>query len=175
MKILVVLALATVSVVGIATGRANAQLTCRQQAKADYKSCKTDCRSDFTDARAACLGVSPGCFAACLDGRKECIDTAEQPLTDCLALCQPPLDAAKAACRTQCGCGGSSNPCGFNPCFIGCVNPAEDVAFLCRNACRDAFRLNTAAQAAIAACKTGFRSCVDACPPASVSPAFIDR
>ena len=142
--------------------------TCRQQAKIDYKNCTTSCRSDFTDEKAGCLNITPGCFQACQDGRHDCVDTATQPLTDCLAQCQPPLAAAKAAGRTSCSCGGQGQPaCGFNPCFIGCVSQPESIAFDCRNTCRGAFKLNTAAQAALAQCKSDFKTCLGNCPPAT--------
>jgi hypothetical protein len=142
--------------------------TCRQQAKIDYKACTTSCRSDFTDAKAGCLNITPGCFSACQDGRQECVDTATQPLTDCLATCQPPLDQAKAGCRTFCMCGGQGQPaCGFDACFIGCVSDPESTAFDCRNTCRGAFKLNSAAQAALAMCKPDFKSCLASCPPAT--------
>jgi hypothetical protein len=139
---------------------------CIRDAAQLFRECKADCRGDFLDAKAGCLNVTPGCYLACKEGKQECIADAEQPLTDCLALCEPPLEAARAGCRTACGCGGPGNRCGFNPCFIGCVDPAQATAFACRDTCRDAFKLNTAAQAALAACKTGFRGCLDDCPPA---------
>ena len=72
-------------------------------------------------------------------------------LGDCLDQCAPPLDAARAACKTQVGCGGSGNACGFNAAYISCLNPAQSAAFACRNICDDAFRLNTTAQAALQA------------------------
>jgi len=48
------------------------------------------------------------------------------------------------------------------------------VAFACRDTCEDAFRLNTAAQAALAACQTAFKACIKACPKSSPSGAFLD-
>ena len=147
----------------VTTGGAQAT-TCRQDAQAADKACKASCASDFLDAKAGCLNVNPGCLQACIDGRDECVDTASMPLTTCLATCDPPLDSQKAMCRSQCMCGGSNEPaCAFNACFLGCVTPAETVAFECRNQCRDAFRLNSSAQSALMACATGYRDCVHNC------------
>jgi len=140
-----------------------------RDARSTFKDCKDSCTSDFLDAKASCLNIDAGCFLACRDGREECVATASQPLTDCLATCDPPLDAARATCRTPppCSCGGSGDPCGFDPCFISCITPAEDKAFQCRNGCRNDFKLNTTAQQDLTACKSGFQAYLQSCPPAA--------
>jgi len=167
-----VLVLAAALALGV--GRlAHASSSCLKNAQTDYATCKAQCQSDFLDEKAACLHISPGCLDACIDGRTECLDLASQPLTACLATCDPPLDTAKADCRTRCGCGAPGNPCGFDACFLGCVTPAETVAFECRKECQDAFRLNTTAQAALAACRTKFQNCLKSCQT-SVSGAFLN-
>jgi hypothetical protein len=172
---LTLVALGLLAADGMARGRGhNGKAQCVKNARQDFKDCKTSCGEDFTNGKAICINKDPACFSSCQDGRDECLDTAEQSLNDCLDQCVPPLDAARATCRTQCSCGAPADPCGFNPCFIGCMNPAQGVAFQCRNVCKDAFKLDTSAQDAIAACKTDFKSCVAACGPPSPSGAFLD-
>jgi hypothetical protein len=138
---------------------------CLRDARSTLKTCRDACTSDFLDTKAGCFNVQTGCFLGCKDGKTECLDDATKPLTDCLAVCDGPLDAARASCKASCGCGGVTDRCGFNPCFIGCMNGPQTIAFQCRDTCRGAFRLNTSAQAALAACRTAFQSCVQACPP----------
>jgi hypothetical protein len=172
---LVVVALGLIAANGLARGRGHsAKGQCVAAARQDQKTCKLTCSQDFVNSKAICLNKDPACFSSCRDGRDECLDAAQQPLNDCLDQCVPALDTARSDCRTQCSCGGPGAPCGFDPCFIGCMNPAQTVAFQCRNVCRDAFKLNTSAQAAVTACKDAFKSCFDACGPASPSGAFID-
>jgi hypothetical protein len=149
--------------------------SCVTDAKDTYVECKTQCKSDFDDARGLCHGVAPGCFDACIDGRTDCVTAARQPLTDCLQGCEDALSQARQACRASSGCGGSSDPCSTNANFIACMNPAQLTAFTCRDACRDNFRLDPNAQAALKACAKGFRACVKSCPPASPSGAFVSE
>jgi hypothetical protein len=149
-------------------GRAHAS-ECVVDARQDYRECKDSCKGDFLNAKAACRGVSPGCYLACRDGKLECIATAEQSLTSCLDTCKPPLVQARHDCKVSCNCGNVNVPddgCGFNPCYIDCINPAQAAAFTCRDNCRDAFRSDPDNQANIEACRSGFRACLDACPPA---------
>jgi hypothetical protein len=156
-------------------GRVSEAGQCAIDAKATYADCKSQCKSDFDDARGLCRGVSPGCFNACLDGRSACVDAARQPLTDCLAGCDSTLSQDRQTCKGNCSCGGNSNPCNTNACFIACMNPPQLAAFTCRDACRDNFRLDTAAQLALKACANGFKTCVRSCPPASPSGAFLNE
>lgn len=157
-------------------GRVSEAGQCGTDAKATYADCKSQCKSDFDDARGLCRGVSPGCFEACVDGRSACVDAARQPLTDCLAGCESTLSQDRQTCKgPPCNCGGSSNPCNVNACFIACMNTPQLNGFICRDGCRDTFRLNTDAQAALKACAKGFRGCVKSCPPASPSGAFLDE
>ena len=141
---------------------------CIIDARNTFKQCKTDCTTDFKSSKDVCKGHDPVCAQTCRDGKSECIDPIVQAnLNDCLDQCDPPLQAARAACKAQVGCGGSANPCGFNPAFISCLDPAQAAAFSCRDTCRDAFKLNSTAQSAIQACKSAFQACVKACPPPS--------
>jgi len=137
---------------------------CFRDAKATFGTCKSGCKSDLLDAKAGCLNVTPGCFLACVDGKDECINDAEQPLTTCIDACNVPLDQARTDCKNQCGCGAPNNRCGFNPCYVSCIDPAQATAFTCRDGCKDTFKLDLQAQANLAACKTGFKACLGACP-----------
>jgi hypothetical protein len=160
--------LALALVFGLA-GIAHATNACVLGAHADFKACQAGCKSDFQDEAAICRGHDPVCAQTCRDGRDECSDPIIQAnLTDCLDQC-PAMDTARAACKAQYGCGGQANPCGFNPQYIACLNPAQTAAFQCRNLCHDAFKLNVAAQTALKKCETDFKACVTACPapPAS--------
>jgi hypothetical protein len=140
--------------------------SCLQSARDDFKTCKAGCTGELKDDVAICRGHDPICAQTCRDGRDECTAPIIQAnLTSCLDQCEPPLDAARAACKSQVGCGGGADPCGFNPAYIACINPAQATAFACRDTCRDAFRLNSSAQAALQACQDSFKSCVSACPP----------
>lgn len=149
--------------------------SCITDAKNTFVECKAQCTGDFNDARALCRGVAPGCFAACLEGRSDCVTAARQPLTLCLQGCEDTLSQHRQACKASCACGGSTDPCSTNACFIACMNPFQLDAFTCRDGCRDSFRLDTNAQAALKACAKGFKACVQSCPPASPSGAFVSE
>lgn len=144
---------------------------CLMKARDAFQQCRTTCTNDFKVAVSVCRNVDPACAETCRGGLEECRAPILQGLEDCLGVCKPPLESAKSDCKAQCGCGGASgHPCGFDPCFIGCVNPAETTAFQCRDACRDAFQLNSTAQAALKACQDQFKACIKACPPPPPPP-----
>jgi hypothetical protein len=146
-------------------GGASAANSCVVGANTDFKACTAGCRQDHADEVDICRGHDPVCAQTCRDGRDECSDPIIQTdLTDCLNQC-PGLDQARADCKAQVGCGGQANPCGFNPAYISCLNPAQAASFNCRNACQDAFRLNVDAQSALKACEDSFKTCVKGCPP----------
>jgi hypothetical protein len=147
---------------------------CIKDAKNTFNECKGQCVSDFNDSKAECRGIQPGCFQACLDARGDCIDAARQPLTSCLDGCQATLQTHHQDCKNQYGCGGSSDPCSTDANFIACMNPFQLDAFICRDGCRDTFKLNTTAQLALKACAKGFKTCIKACP-SSPSGAFLDE
>jgi len=157
-------------VVGFASAPRVCAGQCMNDAKSAFTGCKTSCKSDFIDARAGCADVSTGCFLACLDGKQECIGAVELPLNDCITTCNAPLDAARANCQTTCGCGGTNDPCGFNPCYVQCLDPAQSTAFSCRDGCKDTFKLNMTDQQALVACKTGFTACLTNCPTPTPAP-----
>jgi len=155
------MAAALLLLVGGSVVRAN---PCIDDARNTYGECKGQCKDDFNDARALCRNIDPGCFGACVDGRAECIDTAREPLTTCLDGCQATLHQHRLDCKASSGCGGTTDPCSSNPAFIACMDPFQLDAFVCRDTCRDSFRLNLVAQAALKACNNGFRACRNSCP-----------
>ena len=153
----------------LSSGRAataGAANSCALGARADFTACHAGCKSELADDLAVCRGHDPICAQTCADGRDECTKPIVQAnLTNCVDQCDAPLDAARTTCKAQVSCGGGGNPCGFNPAYITCIDPAQAAAFACRDTCRDAFALNTAAQDALKACKSAFKTCVEACPP----------
>src|SRR5262249_55965221 len=104
---------------------------CLRDAKSTFTDCKVSCKSDLLEGRSSWANVSTGCFLACRDGKLECINDVEQPLNDCIATCNGPLDAGRASCQSTCGCGTADNRCGFNECYVHCVDPYQSTAFSC--------------------------------------------
>jgi len=150
----------------LATGTpARADLACLQDAKTAFNACKASCKSDFIDARAGCRGVDPGCFAACIDARETCVANATASLDDCLAQnnCTSVVDNGRAICKAQVGCGAPQDPCGFNPDYVHCLDPYEQLGFTCRDNCHNVWQAN-GGPTAVAACRTGFHTCVKGCP-----------
>jgi hypothetical protein len=84
--------------------------------------------------------------------RQACDAPVQAGLDAAVAQCKATLQAAKAACN------GDPH----------CIEQAEVVAFQCRDDARDA------AKPGFAACRAGFKSCVQGCPPASPSGAFLN-
>jgi hypothetical protein len=142
--------------------------SCLQAAKNTYAGCKTGCKNAFLDDRANCRNIEPGCLSACLDARETCLANADAPLEACIAQngCDAIVTNAKPTCQSQCGCGGPGNPCGFNACYVRCLDPYEQLKFSCKDACRNQWQLS-GGPAAETACRTQFHTCVAACPPAS--------
>jgi hypothetical protein len=127
---------------------------CRRSAKQDFKACQATCREDFQITKDACRNRDHACVETCRDDRNAC----RQPILDQLeadiaADCNAPRDAAIAQCHAN-----------FPPDSTeldGCIDQAQAVAFQCRDGKREA------AHPALELCRTGFRSCVLACPPPS--------
>jgi hypothetical protein len=166
-QLFAILVVGMVGVVSVPQVRAG---ECLHAAKSDFTVCKDSCKSDLLDARAGCANVDTGCFLACRDGKLECIGVVEQPLNDCITMCDAPLDAARASCKTMCSCGGAGNLCGFNPCYVRCLDPFQSTAFSCRDGCKGNFKLDTTTQQALIACKTGFKACLTTCPTPTPAP-----
>ena len=144
---------------------ARADTTCLQDARSAYGACKASCKSDYQDARAGCRGVDPGCFGACIDARQTCTAQATASLDACLAQsnCAGIVDNGRATCKAQVGCGAPQDPCGFNPAYVHCLDPYEQLGFTCRDSCRNTWQA-TGGPAAVAACQSAFHGCVKACP-----------
>jgi hypothetical protein len=141
--------------------------SCLRDAKNTYAGCQTGCKNAFHDDVANCKGIAPGCLSACIDAREACLTNAEAPLADCIAQngCDAIVENAKPTCRSQCGCGGAGNPCGFNACYVRCLDPYEQLRFSCKDSCRNQWQLN-GGPTAENQCRSAFRACTAACPPA---------
>ena len=171
----------------LASGPARAQdamatpSSCVTDARAEYLTCSTRCRDDFTAARLACRNVRPACGEACLAGRQACLDPVDAILTSgalpdgtMLDNCNGGTDACKAAfraARQQCiaaSCAAGQTCTGCQPSdqtCTDCVDQAQVTDFLCRDACRDSWRTNATVLTLQDDCRSGFRTCVTACPP----------
>jgi hypothetical protein len=146
--------------------------TCTENAKAAYKDCTAQCKSDYIDARFTCRNIDPACGTACLAGRQQCFDTVEQikdtgqvPGGGTLDNCSGGTNACAAAlqqAKTDCGV-----PCNGDTTCQDCVDQAQVTDFLCRDACGDSFRINGVVIAAKASCRSSFKACAQACPPAN--------
>ena len=152
---------------------ASADTACIQQARTDYQACRNQCQDDYRDAKFSCRGVDPACGTACLAGRMACFDDVDAILatgqlpngggtldncTDGTDGCQSRFQAAKTACGA---------PCNGDPTCMECVDGAQVTNFICRDTCRDSWRLNSTVKSLKDNCRTTFRACVHACPPAA--------
>ena len=143
---------------------------CISSAHGAFVACKDVCKSDFLDAKAACKNVEPGCLSDCNAQRADCFAAAQAPLDACIAQngCAGIVGAygeggGRDVCKAQAGCGGPGDPCGFNPTFVHCLDPYEQLAFACRDSCRNQWQLD-GGPGDVAACRTAHRACVQACP-----------
>ncbi len=165
--------LLTGTVALLATTAMATDLACIDSAHGAFVACKTDCKTDFTDAKAACKNVTPGCLSDCNAQRSDCFAAAQAPLDDCIAQngCAGIVGAygdggGRDICKARVGCGGAGHSCAFNPAFITCLDPYEQLAFACRDSCRNSWQLS-GGPGDVAACRTAHRACVQACPPAN--------
>ena len=109
--------------------------------------------------------------------------SGETCVTDTLANCSTGTDACNAAFTATAtgdpgsgGCGATCGPHGqvcdcsaaadVNACN-DCIDNAQVTRFLCRDTCRDSFRVNAVVVSDRTACRASFKACVQACPPAS--------
>ena len=127
---------------------------CRRTAKAEYKACQAVCREDFQVSKDACRNRDHACVEECREARHAC----RQPILDQLeadiaTLCTAPKAAAIAVCE-------ATHP-PESEALDACIDQAQVVAFQCRDGLREE------ARPALEVCRTGFRTCVLACPPAS--------
>jgi hypothetical protein len=154
----------------IATPALATDPACIAQAQADFATCKTNCKSDFIDAKAACRNISPGCLSQCNADRDSCIVAATASRDNCIALngCDGIVgqfgdNGGRDICKAHVGCGGAGNPCGFNAQFISCLVPYEELAFVCRDNCRNLWQLG-GGPGAVNACRATHHSCLLSCP-----------
>jgi hypothetical protein len=125
---------------------------CRLDALTAYKQCTAGCLDDFQVAKDACRNKDHACVDTCRSDRDACDAPVQAALDAAVAQCKATLQAAKAACNGD----------------LTCIEQAEVVAFQCRDDARDA------AKPGFAACRADFKSCVQSCPAASPSGAFLD-
>jgi hypothetical protein len=126
--------------------------TCRSEAKADYKLCKGDCREDFQIAKDACRNRDHDCVEECRTDRQACKAPILATLDAALAACKAAKQTAVALCNGD----------------DACIDQAQAVAFVCRDDAHEA------ARPGLKACREGFKACVQLCPAASPSGAFLD-
>jgi hypothetical protein len=175
-----IIAAALVSMLA-AAGIAHAQVppsTCLLQAKDAFLGCKAQCKSDFVDARFLCKNIDPACGAACLAGRVTCfqgvdqiLQTGQLPGGGTLANCSGgtnACDAAFAQAKQACGA-----PCNGNTTCMECVDNAQVQDFECTDTCRDSWLLDPTVKAMRVQCRSTFKSCVTACPPASTTTTTV--
>jgi hypothetical protein len=145
--------------------------TCIPSAKDNYRACKDLCKDDFRSAKLTCRGVEPTCGTACLAGRQACLDTIDAILqtgqlpdastlpdcTDGIDGCRARLEAAKQTCGAPCAPG--DQVCDT------CVDAAQVTSFICRDTCRESWRMNATVVGMQQSCRDTFKACVQACPP----------
>ena len=133
---------------------------CKADAKAAYKQCTADCKEDFQVQKDACRNLDHACVEACRDGRSNCKAPVKAALEAAFDVCQAQRNADVDDCKLL-----------YPPDSVErdqCIDNAQVDAFVCRDAAREA------ARPGFQACRQGFRDCVEQCPPASASPAFLD-
>jgi hypothetical protein len=132
-----------------AVSTARADNPCISDAKQTFTDCKADCKEAFQVAKDQCRNKDHECMEGCRAGRAECI--LNTSLDEDLTACRDTLRAAKQACRDD-----PENDTEAE--LDACIDAAQVTAFLCRKTAR------RNAQPFIAACRTGFRACAQACP-----------
>ena len=154
-------ALAAAMVAGFTVnGSAGVVGQCIKAAAGDYKDCKAGCKDDFQTAKDACINKDHECVDACREGRAECVDATG--FADAIKACN-----AQAQQVDIPNCKNIYPP--DSDALEQCIDNALTTAFLCRLGVRKDKKPE------LAACRAGFKSCVQACPPASSpSGAFVD-
>jgi len=124
---------------------------CVQDANAVFEECRTVCREDLQAAKDECRNVPHECADVCRDTRDQCVDQAIDDLEACLSPCNTDLLAAKDTCRTV----NDQDPAALDQ----CIDTAQVIAFVCRDQCRESFRLASA----LKECGKSFRGCIKNC------------
>jgi hypothetical protein len=130
---------------------------CVRAAKQAKIECKAVCLEDFQTAKDACLNRDHACVEVCRAERAVCRD--DSGIDDAIAACDATLEGAKQVCR-------DANPPG-TPERNQCIDQAQVVAFQCRDSAREA------AHGALKLCRSAFKTCANACPPAD-PPSSVD-
>ena len=129
---------------------------CILTAREAYNFCKAECRADFRAEKFRCRNVEPACGLRCLAGREACTDPINDILDQCIGDCKAQLQAGKDMCRQDCGTNQA--------CLDDCIDRKQVDAFICKDNCRENFRANYSDD--LENCRSLFRACVAACPPA---------
>lgn len=127
--------------------------SCRADAKQTFKDCKANSKEAYQADKDACLNRDHDCVEACRADRYDCRQATgfDAAIDDCNAT----LADAKAQCRTDHPAGSAERD--------ACIDQAQVVAFQCRDNAREA------AKGPLKQCRSAFRACAQACPPASPS------
>ena len=171
-------------------------LACKSQCKSDYLDARFTCGNVQPGCGEACLAGRQQCFdnvdlirdtgvvaghcsvssqTQChLDGDCPSGETCvvDVPLADCTGGTDACEAAFIASVTSTCGatCSQDAHPtcgCHGDPTCMGCVDPFQVTRFICRDGCGDSFRTNTTVQTLTASCRSTFKACVQACPPAN--------
>ena len=129
------------------------KVQCKADAKAAHLACKAGCREEFQEQKDLCLNRDHECVEGCRAGRDSCRQPFEDQLDAAIASCNATKTAAKTQCETDHPEGSQER--------ADCITAALVVAFQCRDQAREDQKPN------FAACRAGFVSCAQACPPAS--------
>lgn len=161
---------------------------CIASARQTNQDCKAQCDDDFVAGRFVCQGISPSCGLPCLAAFQACRQAVENildtglvpnptpggppiPLDNCSGgtnACDQTFQSDKQACyAASCvafppppACGSSCQPNDTTTC-PDCIDTAQVKHFLCRDACRDSWRLVT--KGVKKACRAGFKKCKNTC------------
>jgi hypothetical protein len=171
-------------------------VACKSQCRSDFLDAKFTCRNVQPACGEACLAGRQQCFdtvdlilsTGVVTGH--CSTTTTQAChvsDDCptnetcsadstLDQCANGTDACQTAfittATTSCGatCSQGEHPvcgCAGNTACAECIDQAQITRFICRDTCRDSFRVNSTVQTLKASCRSTFKACVQACPPAN--------
>ena len=124
---------------------------CKKEAKAAYRVCRAACVEDFQFQRDACRNRDHVCVEACRAGREACRQPVLDQLQADVTSCNTTRNADVQTCRETFPEGPDRDQC---------INNAQLAAFTCRDQARED------AKPGLEACRQGFRSCAEVCPPA---------
>lgn len=133
---------------------------CKGDAKTAYKTCQEDCREDLQVQKDACRNLDHPCVEQCRAEREACKDLVRGPLGTAIAACNAERDLDVQACKNLYAAGSPERD--------QCIDAAQVEAFICRDDAREA------ALPGKQACRAQFRTCLEGCPSASPSGAFVE-